>query len=218
MRGIVRIYLVGLFEVRGRERMPLRGGVLVCSNHAATVDPPLVPAFLPRGDSWSMAKSEFFDHAHIRLLFSRYHAFPVVRHTADRVALRRAIGVVRGGGVLIMYPEGFRVPEGGLQVAEPGAGFLARATGAVVQPIALVGTRDCFPKGAHWPRRVPVEIRFGRPLRIRERRPDGRRVDNQEAADAIMLAIAEELPEPMRGAYGDLPTLRARLEGVSDPA
>ena len=216
MHAIVRLYLVGLFQVRGRERMPLQGGVLVCSNHAATVDPPLVPAFLPRGDSWSMSKSESFEHAFTRELFSRYHAFPVVRHTADRGALRRAIGIVRGGGVLIMYPEGFRVPEGGLRAAEPGAGFLARATGAVVQPIALVGTRDCFPKGAHWPRRVPVEIRFGRPLRIRERRPDGRRVDNREAADAIMLAIAEELPEPMRGAYADLPALRERLEGVAE--
>ena len=217
MRGIVRVYLAGLFHVRGRERMPLQGGVLVCSNHAATVDPPLVPAFLPRSDTWSMAKSEFFDHAHTRVLFTRYHAFPVVRHTADRAALRRAIGIVRGGGVLIMYPEGFRVPDGGLRVAEPGAGFLARATEAAVQPIALVGTRDCFPKGAHWPRRVPVEIRFGRPLRIRERRPDGRKVSNQEAADAIMLAIAEELPEPMRGAYADLAALRERLEGVADP-
>jgi oligoribonuclease (3'-5' exoribonuclease) len=37
-------------------------------------------------------------------------------------------------------------------------------------------------------------------------------------ADAIMLAIAEELPEPMRGAYADLPALRQRLEGVVEPA
>ena len=117
-----------------------------------------------------------------------------------------------------MYPEGFRVPEGGLRVAEPGVGFLARATGVVVQPIALVGTRDCFPKGAHWPRRVPVEFRFGQTLRIRERRPDGRKVGNQEAADAIMLAIAEELPEAMRGVYADLAALRDRLNGVSEPA
>jgi 1-acyl-sn-glycerol-3-phosphate acyltransferase len=217
MRGIVRVYLDGLFRVTGRERMPLRGGVLVCSNHAATVDPPLVPAFLPRGDSWSMSKSENFDHLLARWLFVRYHAFPVVRHTADRAAIRRSFEILRGGGVLIMYPEGFRVPEGGLRVAEPGVGFLARATGAVVQPIALVGTRECFPKGAHWPRRVPVEFRFGRTLRIRERRPDGRRVGNQEAADAVMLAIAEELPEPMRGAYADLAGLRERLEGVAEP-
>ena len=60
--------------------------------------------------------------------------------------------------------------------------------------------------------------RFGRRLRVRERRPDGRRVENQEAADAIMLAIAELLPEGMRGVYADLEGLRAQLDGVSEPA
>jgi 1-acyl-sn-glycerol-3-phosphate acyltransferase len=218
MRGMVRVYLVGLFRVTGRERMPLRGGVLVCSNHASTVDPPLVPAFLPRRDTWSMAKSEYFDRPFSRWLFTRYHAFAVVRHTADRAALRRSFDILNRGEVLIIYPEGTRVSEGGLRTAEPGAGFVARTTGVVVQPVALVGTRRCFPKGARWPRRVPVEMRFGRPLRIREQRPDGRRVSNQEAADAIMLAIAEELPEPMRGDYADLEALRQRLDGVSEPA
>ena len=218
MRAIVRVYLDGLFRVTGRERMPLVGGVLVCSNHAATVDPPLVPAFLPRDDTWSMSKSENFDNPLASLLFVRYQAFPVIRHTADRAAIRRSFEILRGGGALVMYPEGFRVPEGGLRVAEPGVGFLARATGVVVQPIALVGTRDCLPKGARWPRRVPVEFRFGQTLRIRERRPDGRKVGNQEAADAIMLAIAEELPEAMRGAYADLAALRDRLDGVMEPA
>ena len=232
MRAIVRVYLAGLFRIEGRERMPVRGGVLVCSNHASTVDPPLLPAFLPRSDSWSMAKSEYFDHGLTRWLFTRYHAFPVVRHTPDRAAIRRSIEILNGGGTLVIYPEGTRYdtwadehripaerrtrPE--LRTAEPGAGFLARSTGAVVQPVALLGTRDCFPQGARWPHRVPVEVRFAAPIRIRERRPDGRRISNQEAADAIMLAIAEELPVPMRGDYADVSFLRQRLEGVAQPA
>jgi 1-acyl-sn-glycerol-3-phosphate acyltransferase len=232
MRLIVHVYLAGLFRVVGRERMPRSGALLVCSNHASTVDPPLLPAFLPRSDSWSMAKSEFFEHPVTGWFYSRYHAFPVVRHTPDRAALRRSFDILGAGGALIIYPEGSRydtwadehgIPpedraEGPLRVAEPGAGFLARATGTVVQPVALLGTRACFPQGARWPRRVPVEMRFCSPVRIRERRPDGRKVGNQEAADAIMLAIAEELPEPMRGAYADLPALRQRLEGVTEPA
>jgi 1-acyl-sn-glycerol-3-phosphate acyltransferase len=233
MRVMVQVYLVGLFRLVNRERMPLEGGVLVCSNHASTVDPPLLPVFLPRSDSWSMAKSEYFDRPFTRWFFTRYHAFPVVRHTADRSALRRSFDILNGGAVLVIYPEGTRydtwageqgvpadarVAGGELRVAEPGAGFVARATGTVVQPVALLGTRACFPQGARWPHRVPVEIRFGRPIRIRERRPDGRKVDNQEAVDAIMLAIAEDLPESMRGAYADLPALRGRLEGVTEPA
>lgn len=215
MRLIVRVYLGRrLFKVSGRELMPLTGGVIVCANHASTVDVALVPAYLPRDDSWSMSKSENFAHPLAAGVYQRYNAFPVVRHSADRAAIRRSLEIL-AGEVLVIYPEGYRVPEGGLQPAEPGVGFLARTSKAVVQPIALVGTRACFPPRAHWPRRVPVEIRFAPPLRIRERRPDGTRVTNQEAADAVMLAIAEQLPAEMRGVYADLGGLRKRLEGVA---
>jgi 1-acyl-sn-glycerol-3-phosphate acyltransferase len=218
MRTIVRVYLGGLFRVTGADAVPRKGPLLVCSNHAATVDPPLLPAYLPRSDSWSMAKAEWFHgSAPIAWLFRSYHAFPIVRHSPDRRGLKRALDILRGGGALVIYPEGHRVEAGGLETAEPGAGFIARTTGFPVQPVALIGTRECFPKGARWPRRVPVEMTFGHPIRIRQRRPDGSRVANQEAADAIMLAIAVLLPEPMRGAYADLPALRARLAGVWEP-
>ena len=219
MRLIVHVYLAGLFRVTGRPLVPRRGALLVCANHASTIDPPLLPAFLPRSDSWSMAKAEWFARPSFTAwLFTRYHAFPIVRHSPDRRGLRRAHSVLRDGGALIVYPEGHRVESGGLWRAEPGAGFIARTSGAPVQPVGLVGTRDCFPKGARWPRRTPVEVRFGPLIRIRDRRPDGSRVENQEAADAIMLAVAELLPPEARGEYADLAELRRRLDGVWEPA
>lgn len=218
MRFVVRTYLAGCFRLDRQDLVPRRGGLLVCSNHSSTIDPPLVPAFLQRGDSWSMAKSEYFARpSFMRWLVTSYHAFPVVRHSADRKALRRAADILAAGQALVLYPEGTRVESGGLRRAEPGAGFLARTTGVPVQPVGLEGTRDCFPKGAHWPRRVPVVVRFGRPIRIRDSYPDGRRVENQDAADAIMLVVAELLPERMRGAYSDLDGLRERLRGITEP-
>lgn len=219
MRFVTRGYLAGLFHVRGRELVPRGGPLLVCPNHASTIDPPMVPAFLPRGDSWSMAKSEYFAKKNFTAwLFAHYHAFPVVRHTPDRKALKRAFDALREGHALVVYPEGTRIETGGLARAEPGAGFIAQLSGSPVQPVALVGTRDCFKKGSIWPRRVPVEVRFGKPFRLRARLPDGARIDRQDAADAIMLRIAELLPEPMRGAYADLDALRERLAGVFEEA
>jgi 1-acyl-sn-glycerol-3-phosphate acyltransferase len=222
MRALVRLaartLFAGIFEVEGPERMPRDQGVLVCSNHASTIDPPLLPAMLPRSDSWSMAKSEYFARPSLtRWIFTHYHAFPVIRHSPDRKALKRAIDILRNGHVLILYPEGTRVESGGLHRAEPGAGFLARSTGAPVQPVGLVGTRRSLPKGAHLPRRAAVSVRFGGPFRIRERGPDGKRVDNQDAADSIMLAIADLLPEEMRGVYADVEGRREALEALRAP-
>jgi len=222
MRAIVRtaarVVFGSVLEVEGLEHVPRDGGLLICSNHASTIDPPLLPAFVPRADTWSMAKSEWFERPTFsRWVFKRYHAFPVIRHSPDRRALNRALEILRDGQVLILYPEGTRVEAGGLRRAEPGAGFLARSSGAAVQPVALVGTRDSLPKGALLPRRRPVAIRFGEPFRIRERRPDGTRVENQEATDSIMLAVADLLLPQMRGEYSAFEDRREALEGLREP-
>jgi 1-acyl-sn-glycerol-3-phosphate acyltransferase len=217
MRIMTRGYLVGLFHVAGAENVPRSGPVIICPSHSGTLDPPMVPAFTPRGDTWNMAKSEYFKGGLTEFFFRQYHAFPVVRHSADRYALRRSFDLLKAGGVLIIYPEGTRVEAGVLSTPEPGAGFIAQKAGCPVVPVGLVGTRECLPKGAHWPRRVPVSIAFGRPFLVASKRPDGTRISHQEAADAIMVEIAQLLPAHQRGAFSDLPTLRTRLAGVTHP-
>jgi 1-acyl-sn-glycerol-3-phosphate acyltransferase len=165
-----------------------------------------------------MAKSEYFRRWLIRFVFGLYHAFPVVRHTADRTALRRSFDLLKAGHALIIYPEGTRVDSGVLDDPEPGAGFIAQKAACAVLPVALTGTNACMPKGARLPRRVPVTVTFGRPFVVNQRRPSGARVTHQEASDAIMLAIAELLPEGQRGRFRDIGALKARLEGVTRPA
>jgi 1-acyl-sn-glycerol-3-phosphate acyltransferase len=217
MRTMVRIYLAGLFEVIGVENIPRTGGLLICPNHSATLDPPLVPALVPRGDTWSMAKSEFFRKPLIAFIYRSYHAFPVVRHTADRAALRRSFDLLKAGQALIIYPEGTRVESGVLAKPEPGAGFIAQKAGCPVLPVGLTGTRECLPKGAWWPRRTKVTITFGKPFCVLPRRADGTRVSHEDASDAIMLAIAELLPPDQRGEFSDLDLDRKKLAGVSTP-
>ncbi len=218
MRFITTTFLIGLFRVEGAENVPRTGALLVCPNHSATLDPPMVPAFLPRRDSWSMAKSEYFKKPLLRFIFRSYHAFPVVRHTADRAAIRRAFDVLKAGEALILYPEGTRVDSGVLAEPEPGAGFIAQRGGCPVLPVALTGTQECLPRGSYWPRRVPVKVCFGAPFVVLHQRVTGERVTHEEAAEAIMLRIAELLPPEKRGAFADLDSIRARLEGVTRPA
>jgi 1-acyl-sn-glycerol-3-phosphate acyltransferase len=218
MRFIVRTYLAGLFEVVGIGNVPRAGGLIICSNHSATLDPPLVPAFVPRNDTWTMAKSEFFRSPLLGFIFRLYHAFPVVRHTADRGAVRRALDLLKEGHVLLMFPEGTRVESGVLASAEPGAGFLAQKAGCPVVPVGLTGTRNVLPKGAYWPRRGRVTITFGKPFVLLQKRADGTRVSHEDASDAIMVAIAELLPPEQRGVFSDLESHRKRLAGVTAPA
>jgi 1-acyl-sn-glycerol-3-phosphate acyltransferase len=217
MRMMTGTYLIGLLRVVGAENVPRTGPLIICPNHSATLDPPMVPAFTPRSDTWSMAKSEYFRGGFVDLMFRKYHSFPVVRHTADRAALKRSFDLLKAGQSLIIYPEGTRVESGLLASPEPGAGFIAQKAGCPVVPVGLSGTRECLPKGAHWPRRVPVSITFGKPFVVASKRPDGTKVSHQDAADAIMVHIAELLPPHQRGAFTDLEAHRQRLAGVTHP-
>jgi len=217
MRTLTQVYLAGLFKVVGVENFPRTGPVIVCPNHSATLDPPMVPAFVPRQDSWSMAKSEYFENGLVAFMFRSYQAFPVVRHSADRAAIKRSFDLLKAGHVLIMYPEGTRVESGVLARPEPGAGFIAQKAACPVVAVGLTGTRECLPKGARWPRRTRVTITFGKPFVVATRRPDGTRVSHDEASDAIMTAIAELLPERQRGEFSDLDSLHRRLAGVTIP-
>jgi 1-acyl-sn-glycerol-3-phosphate acyltransferase len=218
MRAMTRVYLAGLFQVIGVENVPRSGALPICPNHSATLDPPLVPAFVPRDDTWSMAKSEFFRKPLSAFTYRSYHAFPVVRHTADRAALKRSFDLLKAGQALIVYPEGTRVESGVLAKPEPGAGFIAQKAGCPVLPVGLTGTRECLPKGAWWPRRTKVTLTFGKPFLVLQKRADGMRVSHEDASDAIMLAIAELLPAEQRGEFSDLDSLRKRLAGVTTPS
>jgi 1-acyl-sn-glycerol-3-phosphate acyltransferase len=217
MRLLTRTYLVGLFKVVGFENVPRTGALIICPNHSATLDPPMVPAFTPRSDTWSMAKSEYFKSSLSSFIFRAYHAFPVVRHTADRSAVRWSLDLLKTDHALIIFPEGTRIESGVLGPPEPGSGFLAQKAACPVLPVGLTGTRECLPKGAHWPRRTRVSITFGEPFLVLPRRADGTRVSHEEASDAIMLAIAELLPPEQRGLFSDLESLRKKLEGVTSP-
>lgn len=216
VRALVRGILLWRWQLTGKGNFPRSGPAIACSNHVGNLDPPLVPGFLPRGDTWSMAKAEHFQKPFRRWLFSSYHAFPVVRHSADRQAIRRAMNLLTDGHVLVLYPEGTRIVEGGLHRPEAGAGFLAQLSQAPVVPIGLVGTREVMPKGKILPRPHPIQMHIGRPFRVPAKTADGKRIDNRAAADAIMLSIAELLPEDLRGEYADLEQWRQKVGGLRD--
>jgi len=211
------VLIGGLFKLYGKNNVPRKGPLIICPNHAGSVDPPLVPAYTPRKDVWSMAKSEYFTNPKISWWFIWYNAFPVVRHSADRAALRKCFDLLREGKALLIYPEGTRTPQGVLVKPEAGAGFIAQKAGCPVVPVGLVGTRTILPKGSRWPHRNRVSMTFGKPFRVETKRPDGTRIDHQDASDAIMVHIAELLPPEMRGAFSDLEAEKKRLAGVTTP-
>jgi 1-acyl-sn-glycerol-3-phosphate acyltransferase len=200
MLSLMWYFLRDELHVEGLHNVPRRGGCIVAGNHIATCDPPLIGALVRRHDVHYMAKAEAFARRTTGWVLSGYNAFPVARHTADRLAIRRSLAVVAQGRVLIMMPEGTRSPDATLQRAEPGVGLIARRSGAPIIPAAVWGSENALPRGASRPRRAEVHVRYGAPVHL----PDAA-MGNQRVADWIMERIAELLPEGYRGAYAGAP-------------
>jgi 1-acyl-sn-glycerol-3-phosphate acyltransferase len=94
----------------------------------------------------------------------RFGALPVDNSAGDVGSLRRSLSVLKHGGVLGIFPEGGRSPDGTLQPFKQGVALLAQRTGVPVVPAGIVGAEAAMPRGRAVPRRAPVTVRFGRPI------------------------------------------------------
>ena len=115
-----RIWFARLYRVdlRGRERIPETGPVILCSNHESMIDPWLLGLATLRPIRY-MAKAEFFRMRLLRPVMEAYGTFPVERGTGDRNAVGRGRQLLRGG------PGARHLPAGDLP-AVPAAAVAAR--------------------------------------------------------------------------------------------
>ena len=171
---------IGLrLEVLGRENIPSDGPVIICGNHIANYDPPLIGGSLRRS-AYYLAKEELFHPWPLGPYFRSIHAIPVARGRADRESLEQALRVLRRGEALVIFPEGTRSRNGKLGELHKGVVFLARRSGVPIVPVGVQG-----PYG--WRRRVV--IRFGPAFRLPEP-GQGPKAD----LELIRRAIMDQLP------------------------
>lgn len=199
VQAIASVLLFRHFDVGGKQNVPKKGGLLVISNHIAAADPPLLGGYFPRPLHF-MAKAEWFRNPVLGFLGRSFLCFPVIRHTADRNALRFTLTLLAAGEAVCVYPEGTRSRDLVMHPPEAGAGFLARRAGVPILPVATWGGQGVLPTGARFPRptKIDVHLVFGEPFTL----PAGE-MDNQEAAEYMMSRVAELLPEEYRGYYLD---------------
>jgi 1-acyl-sn-glycerol-3-phosphate acyltransferase len=202
-RLLTRLILGSKFHLGGTANVPRTGPLLIVSNHVGAVDPAIIGGWAPR-PVWFMAKAELFQGAWAWLMRG-FHAFPVIRHSPDRTALRRAFDLLKHGSAVVLFPEGHRSENARLLRAEPGAGFIARRSGAPLVPIAITGTQNVLSRQQRFPRPAEVSMTFGDPFQLPERNQDGSPMDHQQSADYLMTKIAALLPLEYQGEYRSAP-------------
>jgi len=154
--------LNGGYEVFGEEHVPEEGGAIVASNHLSFLDPPVVGCAMRRR-TYYFAKAELFVPV-FGALIRKVYAFPVKRGGADTGATKEAIRLLRGGELMVMFPEGTRSRDGKLQELNLGAALLASRAGVPILPTAVYGTDRVLPVGARFFRRGRMAVSFGPPI------------------------------------------------------
>jgi 1-acyl-sn-glycerol-3-phosphate acyltransferase len=151
--------LVFRLRVSGLEYLPTSGPVLIAGNHSGFLDGPIVMITLSRPSSF-LVKSELYDTPVRRVLeFARQ--IPIHRGTPDRAGLSAGLRVLRGGGVLGVFPEGTR-GSGELASIQHGIGYLALGGNCPIVPVVCTGTAAALPKGKALPRfKAPIDVVFG---------------------------------------------------------
>ena len=161
------------YRVIGRENIP-EGGCVVCPNHVQLSDPPFAAVALGgKTPIRLMAKKELFRKKIFAWLIAPLGAFPIDREGADITAIKTALGSVRAGQKLIIFPQGTRHAAEG--ETKKGAAMLAVKTRAPILPMYIT-------EGKRFRCRATVVI--GKPFT-----PDPKQKDYGLIADDILRRI-----------------------------
>ncbi|MBO4359864.1 MAG: 1-acyl-sn-glycerol-3-phosphate acyltransferase, partial [Eubacteriaceae bacterium] len=127
-----------------------------------------------------MAKSDLYQSRFGKWLFESLGCIPVHRDGNDLYSLKKALGVLKDGGVLGIFPEGTREKNGVHGTFKPGVATFAQRTDSTLVPAFIRGSYKLFTK---------IELIFGEPVDISEYR--GRKMSPEE-----YQAMAEEIIAP----------------------
>jgi 1-acyl-sn-glycerol-3-phosphate acyltransferase len=177
-------------RVRGRERIPRTGPVVLVANHSSLIEPQVLFGLTGRRTVF-LVKGELAGGV-LGVLLRWIGQLNVRRGEPDRGPLMAAVRFLRDGGLVGVFPEGTR-GSGDVRHAKQGAAWLVRSTGAPVLPVAIRGTHR--PKGTPRRLRPPLDVLVGQPFALPVERGRAGLVKATEEIRIRLAGLVHELDE-----------------------
>jgi 1-acyl-sn-glycerol-3-phosphate acyltransferase len=182
-------------------RVPQQGAVILASNHASFLDPPIVGSPLKRPCSF-LARDTLFRFPPARWVLTKWQAIPVDRTGSSPTGLKNILSALQQGRAVVLFPEGTRTRDGQLQPARSGIGLLVVKSGAPVVPVRVWGSFEAYGKHVKFPKPKRLTVKYGQPMQFDALLAEAKTCSKervkkiyQEIADGIMRAIAKLEPK-----------------------
>ncbi len=177
----------------GEENIPLGGAMIFAPNHLSHLDPPIIACSQNRRQLTFMSKQEMFKIPVLGQLIRSLGAFPIRRGESDTESIRKAISLLDEGRAILIFPEGTRGDGVTFQPVNRGVAMLAKRTGALVQPVGIIGTNIVLPKGKTKLKRHPMIVAYGKPFTYAEVATQGTEKENRLAFTNAMITRIVDL-------------------------
>ena len=148
--------------------MPETGGVLLVANHLSFLDVFIVGIPLHRPLNF-VARSTLFLPV-LGFLMRSVGGFPIQREGIGVSGMKETLRRLRNGGIVTLFPEGTRSPDGELAPLKPGIAVLVARAGVPFVPAGIAGTFEAWPRSRLFPRPHPIRVHYGLPS-LRRRSP-----------------------------------------------
>jgi 1-acyl-sn-glycerol-3-phosphate acyltransferase len=188
------VLLAGVkIELRGLEQLEPGRNYIFMSNHASNLDPPVLIPSIP-GRCSVLVKKELFRVPVLGTGMKLGELVPVDRSDRDAAieSVQAAIGALRKGLHMVIYPEGTRSGDGRLLPFKKGPFHLAMDSGVLVVPVTMLGTYEMWPRTRFALRRGTATVVIHAPLNPQEF------TDRDVLANAVRDVIASALPPERR--------------------
>ena len=156
VRGVARGLRALLYplDVEGRENLDIEGGAMIVCNHISLRDPILLACLCKRPLRF-MGKKELFENKLAGSFLRSLGGFPVDRGAADISSIRESVNVLKGGDILMIFPQGHRFPDDSGREIKDGASLLAIWSKVPVIPVHIQPPYRAFRK---------LKVRVGSPI------------------------------------------------------
>src|SRR4029079_5442354 len=168
---------------------------ILASNHASYLDPPLVGSGVKRDINY-LARDTLFRYPVVGWVLRNWNTVPVDRDGGGAKGLKMILDRLLAGGTIILFPEGTRSRDGGLQPARSGIGLTVIKSTAPVVPVRVFGTYEAFGRHMRFPHPHRIMVKYGKPMRFEKLREDAKTCPKprlkeiyQQVAHAIMGEI-----------------------------